>query len=342
MSHFAVMVVVSPKKLAESNGILQEAVGKMLAPYQENNMGDCPKEYLAFIDNTPEYREEWENGTRTMKQLPDGRLVSPYDDEFKRTKLHIFDRDEYVFPEGAVDVEKTFKELCATFEEFCREWHGAEPRDDGRYGYEENPNRKWDWWVIGGRWNGKLITTNKLKPNADECRINQLDFTAITGEDLQKREKFWLKYVELSLTGNVAAEKDKWFGARSVALDMGLCQVAENEEERLALMVNGVRSFAWSELHSHFDEGDERRGWFDVYENLMKEDFMEKFAGWFSSLSTFAILNDDGWFEKGEMGWFGMSSETPESATKHIEKFGIPYYQGLNPATRIAVVDCHI
>lgn len=36
------------------------------------------------------------------------------------------------------------------------DWCGFEERDEktGKYGYWENPHTKWDWYQIGGRWNG--------------------------------------------------------------------------------------------------------------------------------------------------------------------------------------------
>ena len=33
---------------------------KELAPFQENNMCDCPKEYLEFVDKTEEFKKEWQ------------------------------------------------------------------------------------------------------------------------------------------------------------------------------------------------------------------------------------------------------------------------------------------
>lgn len=39
MSHFTVAVFSDGSKTVE----------KLLAPYQENNMGDCPKEYLERV-----------------------------------------------------------------------------------------------------------------------------------------------------------------------------------------------------------------------------------------------------------------------------------------------------
>ena len=59
MSHFTVGVIVD--KLSD------EEVHKKLAPYQENNMKDCPKEYLEFNSVTEEYKEQYETGTRTMR-----------------------------------------------------------------------------------------------------------------------------------------------------------------------------------------------------------------------------------------------------------------------------------
>lgn len=43
MSHFAVAVFTESGDYSE--------VVKLLAPFQENNMGDCPKEYLKFIED---------------------------------------------------------------------------------------------------------------------------------------------------------------------------------------------------------------------------------------------------------------------------------------------------
>lgn len=48
MSHYSVAVIVD--KLDENE------VGKMLAPYRENNEGDCQRKYLAFNSITEEYK----------------------------------------------------------------------------------------------------------------------------------------------------------------------------------------------------------------------------------------------------------------------------------------------
>lgn len=111
MSHFSVLVI-------------GDDVEKQLAPYQENNMGDCPKEYLKFNDVTDESRSSYE------KKL------------------------------AGEDAEK-FKEEYPTFEDYVTNYEGYEL--DGKtqlYGYWENPNAKWDWYQEGGRWRRML----QIKP----------------------------------------------------------------------------------------------------------------------------------------------------------------------------------
>lgn len=43
MSHFTVAVITEKGT--------EKEVDKLLAPYQENNMGDCPQEYLEFNED---------------------------------------------------------------------------------------------------------------------------------------------------------------------------------------------------------------------------------------------------------------------------------------------------
>ncbi len=41
MSHYTVAIITKGKPTGEM-------IDKLMAPYQENNVGDCPKEYLKF------------------------------------------------------------------------------------------------------------------------------------------------------------------------------------------------------------------------------------------------------------------------------------------------------
>ena len=63
MSHFTVGVFIDTKK--------DKKLGDLLAPYQENNMGDCPKEYLEFNECDKEDIEEYENHKDEYETLED-------------------------------------------------------------------------------------------------------------------------------------------------------------------------------------------------------------------------------------------------------------------------------
>lgn len=57
---------------------------------------------------------------------------------------------------------------------------------------------------------------------------------------------------------------------------------------------------------------------------------------------TFAIINDGKWFEKGTMGWFGCSSETPQEAVEWNKTFYNTFIENLDKEWYFTIVDCHI
>lgn len=88
-------------------------------------------------------------------------------------------------PEGWVEIEVPRSET-QSFAEFIEDWYGyktivvgSQPNleKEHKFGYAEideageifrvidrtNPNKFWDYWVIGGRWNDYLIPGNKCK-----------------------------------------------------------------------------------------------------------------------------------------------------------------------------------
>lgn len=117
MSHFAVAVFCHTDDGAE--------LERLLAPYQENNMGDCPKKYLTF------------------------------------------------FKDEDCDVDE----------------------ETGERGYWENPNKKWDWWLIGGRYSNWFKT--KAGQTVNYSQIGDLDLS-LDQEMYQKALRFWEVVVENS------------------------------------------------------------------------------------------------------------------------------------------------
>lgn len=61
--------------------------------------------------------------------------------------------------------------------------------EDGKVGNKNNPNAKWDWWVIGGRWPDELIIKNdegvaqaEIKDIKKEC-LKSLHTYAVIDKD---------------------------------------------------------------------------------------------------------------------------------------------------------------
>lgn len=61
-----------------------------------------------------------------------------------------------------------------------------------------------------------------------------------------------------------------------------------------------------------------------------------------SDIETFAVIKDGEWFEKGTMGWFGVSSETNKEATNWSLEFYNRFIKDLPDDAVITIVDCHI
>ena len=148
--------------------VLGDDVEQQLAPFQENNMGTCPQEYLEFVDCTAETREY-----------------------FKRHRDEYTSLDEYAEETG------------------CIKRIGKNHRV--QYGYIENPNAKWDWYQVGGRWSGQLILkpgctgelgerswTNEkdaiANTRCDSAFKDQIDFDAMWNNAPARAEAEWTEH----------------------------------------------------------------------------------------------------------------------------------------------------
>ena len=290
MSHFTVLVI-------------GDDVDTQLAPFQENNMGDCPMEYMEFNDMTDDLTQEF------------------------------------------AELEGEDKVKYPTLEVFAEKYHGYEGEDiDGqaRYGYYENPNAKWDWYQLGGRWSGLL----KLKPGAqgDTGRKGLMGSCANEGAS----------YCDSAKKGDIDFE-----AMRNEASD-----AATKRYDEAHAIIAGRTWMSWAHICDTIKEGyggkdlwDARRAIYNSQEAL--KDLRAKFDNPFSDLdeyltprekfiatarnaagTTFAVLKDGEWYEKGDMGWWGMVADEKDQDAWN-EQFA-KLIDDLSDDTLISVVDCHI
>ena len=96
------------------------------------------------------------------------------------------------------ELEKTYKEVkevlgCKTLDEFMRKYYGFIQNEDGEWGYMSNSNAKWDWYQVGGRWNGFFRT--KDGQDSNEALAKDLDLSP-DPEVYRHALRFWEVIVE--------------------------------------------------------------------------------------------------------------------------------------------------
>ena len=314
MSHFNLAVISDGTK----------SLDEMLAPF--NEQAEEP-EYCEFANIEEECREKYENGTEEgVRVVSTGEILSPYDDVFlvkiseeeyhtRRSNgergLHTRYQDGQYSYYGYEYGENELGEfpLCKiydTFEEYMESEGYTKDEKMEAYGYWFNPNAKYDWWEIGGRWRGMLKATRgergfryfgsageEKEGYYDIAKIKDVDFSL--DQDAYKRAiRFWEVVVEGSPLQN--GEKDEDF-----------CSYWKVEYYR------------------------ERYG--------NKEQYAQEIA----LFSTFAVLTVDGeWHECGKMGWFGCSDESADEAREWYNNWYDMFIKNANPEHDIIIVDCHI
>lgn len=206
MSHFNVAVITDKVEKLE----------KLLAPYQENSMGDCPEEYLVFNDVEEEYRKRYENETLcsvtriTKEQMRElGIPLDPWPHFHYKDKgiYQDLNSENHVIFISHADLPKeikiklerlkpeeiSFKRIYASFEDYIEDYAGQEkdPKT-GKYGYWENPNKKWDWWEVGGRWSDSLYSKS-LQAWTNGAKIYDIDWDYMHKLRKEEAEKYWEK-----------------------------------------------------------------------------------------------------------------------------------------------------
>ncbi len=221
--------------------------------------------------------------------------------------------------------------------------------ETGKKGYWENPNAKWDWFRVGGRWAGHFrlkagVSAPAPQPGyetkfgqelpaantADTAKKSEIDFDGMR-EDAAKKAAIEYGYVG-GIFSDLPPHK-AWAEFSDI----------ENIEQRRAAYNEQPRVAAWRKAGSvPFDEcrklpvdltfgnPDDFLVAREQYINLAR----------FRAGSTFAVLLNGKWYERGEMGWWATVSNEKDAETwlamfhKMIDE--------LPDDTQLTVVDCHI
>lgn len=98
--------------------------------------------------------------------------------------------------------------------------------------------------------------------------------------------------------------------------------------------------------HAPLEPGEQESDFWTLYNEKFFRDYYlnrENYARIRSSFSTYAVITPNGvWHSKGEMGWWGCSSETPEESIAWDNAFMERFINHADPDLMITIVDCHV
>jgi hypothetical protein len=229
--------------------------------------------------------------------------------------------DEYVvFVDEHDDVKKEWEENkdgeqdeYDCIESYAKEYHGYEV-EGGRIGRRTNPNRQWDWWVVGGRWSKFLKLSSGVYD--DSSVKSGVDFN---GKKEDAKDSAAKTYDEVMLvTGGQSWVS--WDRAREEVKDIGAARDLYNGQQ----VIKDLRT----KFDNPFTKLDE---FLSDRQSYIESKGME-------SIATFATLIGGVWEERGDMGWFGCVGDEKEDWPTKFQSI----LDSIPEDHYLVVVDCHI
>jgi hypothetical protein len=223
-----------------------------------------------------------------------------------------------------------------TLDGYVESWHGYKIVDAGaapdlagenKYGYghrqadgslkvidRTNPNKKWDWWTVGGRWSGKFLDAQGN--TCDVIRKDAIDIAAMQ-DAAEKR----VREEHADLLAKCPGLTFSWMPWSEV-------REAHKDDIELAREVYHAQPEIKMMQAARVWECDE-------YLPSLEQRVAEARA---RVCGTFAILKDGEWIEKGRMGWWACVSDEKEN----WDEIRTKVWDSIRPDQWVTMVDCHI
>lgn len=349
-----------------------------MQPFHEFECTGVDDEYVQTIDITDEARAEYEGDTYyRLRDNVGGELHNPYEDRFYREPtaeelaaagplgfmgvggngtISWSSRDwedgrgyrakiKFI-PQGWEEIQVPVREV-QTFMDWAVDYYGYDvipPKAQregvqGKYGWicncgdggiydvwvvrRTNPNKHWDWWVKGGRWKNMLALVGTGR-YVNQARKDQIDWEAMRSKKANAAREEHRK----ARTVIAGREVPNWS-----AMLGGVGQKSHEELDAIHVAYNTnpvVSDLRAAEIWD-FGKGYAR---FDCTE----DEYANRAAR--NAISTFAVVKDGQWYERGSMGWWGVvSGEMGEDEWNWRWE---ELVMGLPGDALLTIVDCHI
>ena len=311
--------------------------------FTEHYLMEENEEFKAPEVTTPDPTSWNPNGERTDNPL----TVTQYGDD--RDKLldnppaDLDDKYHDLFHElkrlvvMVVNDNKLFTDL---YDSHGKDWNGNSWRNNSGK-WEEvstyNPKSQWDWYQLGGRWSGffklkdnttgevgkpGLMTESPTNGNVDSARKCDVDFKGMVQDSVDEA------LVGFDKANKIAAGRElpEW---KEILDRLGPDKIDDAREEYNGNQV--LRDLRKADIHV----------WGSISEEFCSFDrdaFIKKNSE--NAISTYALVKDGIWYQKGKMGWWGSSSDEMEQSDWNMEFAKL--LDNCPDDTLLSVVDCHI
>lgn len=306
-----------------SLGVLSETMTgfhKDLEPYDERGA----YEYMEFVSTEEEDLERYQEGKFEKIETKDGRHLSKWDDEFSVVmprNIPFSDIDfntsllkegeflETVIPDDAKEVRIPIKEMYDSFEEYMKEEFG-EVRDvvNKAYGYWTNPNAKYDWYQLGGRWKNLLLVREEAESNSEVSFFFKNDVKKI----------------------RIAPEGYKW---------VDTARLKDIEWEKMKEINKREAIETWDEVMKELKKEDSDKFRLFLNNGILNNDTKESYIYKRTNFYTYSTLNFDGWTDNENTRVVdGKIIENDSWKVDYMDNFIKKADQHLF----LSIIDCHI
>jgi hypothetical protein len=294
MSHFAVLVI-------------GEDIDGQLAKFDESiempRFVEYTKEQL--IEKERKSIEEYKNGT--YKEF----LEDP--EKYKEgvtNENHI----KYLEEEFPKKLEWTDEEL---YEHGIRYYSDDDIGPDGEVYSTYNPNSKWDWYQIGGRYAGRIHVKEDVTYTEPEFSWGWDAESKAQVLQERRTDQAVMKDIDWAKMHNTQKAYDSAIRFWEMKVEGAKPETEEEEKE-----------LQWDWYKEEY--------YTDRYKD--KETYAKCMAGF----TMWAVVKDGEWYEKGSMGFWAMSDETHDEALDWELNFYDRFIKDLPEDTVLTIVDCHI
>ena len=176
MSHFSVCVIVPDDGVVNNihANNLEDHLIPVLAPsMNRQRKRSIANSKIARKRQKPTLRMTpcVSSGSRMAASTPFTMMLSTSPSSLREDRIYAFgpnrDRKSKLRRRSPKALELVtdypVKSWYPSFEAYCDEHRGFVKASDGRWGYTCNPNAKWDWWQIGGRFPNRFLVPAGLQ-----------------------------------------------------------------------------------------------------------------------------------------------------------------------------------